>query len=236
MSKQVLTDALIAAHGYDLSDTANAVTLEYGVDPIEATAFGDDTQKFMGGLKTVSMGAEGYWQATPDGVLFSRVGITGGVVTVAARGDAGDPAYSFEAMVGDYNPGGAIGERFGFSLSAAATARLFRGTVIARAAAQAAGNGVARNLGAVSADQQLHLALHVFSITGSGSVTVSVESDAANTFAGAETTRATFSALSDVGSEFVTVDGAITDTWWRPVFAFGGGATAASVLVVLGIQ
>lgn len=236
MGKQVLTDALVAAHGRDLSGTANSVALEYACDAIEGTAFGDDTRHFLPGLKSVSVGAEGFWDAEPDADLFSRIGLAGSVVTVAARGDAGDPAYSLRAMVGEYAPGGSIGERYGFTLSAAASSSLFRGIVAARAAAQAAGAGTARELGAVSATQRLFVAVHVFAVTGAGTVTVAIESDAANTFAGGETTRHTSAAFSAAGSEFAAIDGAISDAWFRPLFTFGGSATSASVLVVLGIQ
>ena len=235
MAKQVITDALIAAHGYDLSNTSNSVALEYGADAVADTCFGEGTRTAAGGLKTVSMGAEGYWQSAPDASLFSRVGVAGGVVTVAARGDTGDPAYSFAAMVGEYAPEGSVGEMFGFTMSAAAQNQLFRGTVLGRYLA-AASVGAPTQVGAIAAGQRLHASLHVFSITGSGSVTVGIESNAGGTFSGSETERHAFSAFSEPGSEYASVSATTTNTWWRPTFSFGGSATAASVLVVIGIQ
>ena len=241
MAKQVITDALIAAHGYDLSNTSNSVALEYGADAVADTCFGAGTRTAAGGLKTVSMGAEGYWQSAPDASLFSRVGVAGGVVTVAARGDTGDPAYSFAAMVGEYAPEGSVGEMFGFTVSAAAQDQLFRGTVLAEGLASGGGTGSWGSswlqLGSVSASQRAHIAVHVLSITGGGSVSAFAQSGPGNAPAPVDrTTQHAFGSIPAPGSAYASVAGPITDSWWRLLLTFEGGATAASVLAVIGIQ
>ena len=238
MAKQVITDARILVGGYDLSGTSNSVALEYGADAVPDTCFGAGTRTAAGGLKTVSMGAEGYWQSEPDASLFSSMGVAGNVVTVYPVPEA---AYSFQSMVGEYSPSGSIGEMYGFTMSAAAQNLLFRGSVFGQGTATAGGGGTWggswRNSGGVLAAQRAHISLHVLSVTGSGSVQFLLLSGPTSGATGGDvTTRHTFGGVSEPGSEYASVAGPVTDTWWRLFANFSGSATAADYVVIFGIQ
>jgi len=54
MAKVVLTNASITINSVDLSGRANSVELNYEVDSVEVTAFGDGGHNFTGGLQNVS--------------------------------------------------------------------------------------------------------------------------------------------------------------------------------------
>ena len=58
MAKIILTDATITVNSVALSSLANSVTLNYEMDSIEITAFGDAGHKFTGGLQNNSVEME----------------------------------------------------------------------------------------------------------------------------------------------------------------------------------
>jgi hypothetical protein len=55
MAVLALTDAVITIAGTAVQTKANSVSLNYEVDSIEVTAFGDTGHKFAGGLQNVSI-------------------------------------------------------------------------------------------------------------------------------------------------------------------------------------
>jgi hypothetical protein len=55
MAVLALTDAVITINGIAVTSKANSVTLNYEVDSIEVTAFGDTGHKFAGGLQNNSL-------------------------------------------------------------------------------------------------------------------------------------------------------------------------------------
>jgi hypothetical protein len=72
------------------------------------------------------------------------------------------------------------------------------------------------------AGQYLYASLHVLSAAGtSPSITVSIESDADNTFS-TPTTVLTFSAATSVDGQIMRAAGPITDTWYRAKWAVSG--------------
>jgi hypothetical protein len=103
----------------------------------------------------------------------------------------------------------------------------------------ASGNGTARQIGAVASGKALYAALHVISSSGDGSQTldVEIESDSADDFTGSETSRITFSQVAtSVQSQWGSVDGAITDDWWRAKWTVGGtGSPEFDFVIALGI-
>lgn len=231
MASEIIRDQKIWFDGYDLTGFLNAVSMQYAAEALDETVIGDSARKFKGGLKTVSCGIEGLFDETPDGVLATVIGTQDKILTIGRSGSEGDPVFSFKSMAGQYSPRGAVGELFGFSLQAAATGKLVRGTLMENnSAAGATADGTARQLGAVSASQRLYAGLHVLNSDGSGDQTldVTIESDATNDFSGSETTRVTFSQVTDsVGGQWQELGGAVTDEWWRVSWAITGGGTPA---------
>lgn len=99
MAKIVLTDASITINSIALSDHANSVTLNYEVDSIEVTSFGDTGHKFAGGLQNVSCEIalmQDFAAASVEATVYGLVGTTTTVVikpTSAAVG-ATNPSYT----------------------------------------------------------------------------------------------------------------------------------------------
>ncbi len=239
MATQVLKDQKIWFDGYDLTGYANALALEYAVEALDETVLGLDTRKSKGGLKTVAAGVEGFFDATPDAALFSRIGAADKILSFGASATEGDAAYAFKAMAGSYNLNGAVGEMLGYSLDASSSGKLVRGTLVENnSAITATGNGAARQLGAVGAAQKLYAILHVLASSGSGNQTldITIRSDNASGFA-SPVTQITFDQVtSSVGAQWKEVSGAITDDYWRPTWTIGGtGSPSFDFVIILAI-
>ncbi len=77
MAKIVLTDAVITINSIVLSDHANSVTLNYEIDSVEVTAFGDGGHNFTGGLSNVSLDVElmqDFAAASTEATIYPLVG------------------------------------------------------------------------------------------------------------------------------------------------------------------
>jgi hypothetical protein len=99
MAKIVLTDASITINSVALSDHANSVTVNYEVDSIEVTSFGDTGHKFAGGLQNVSCEIvlmQDFATSSVEATVYGLVGTTTTVVikpTSAAVG-VSNPSYT----------------------------------------------------------------------------------------------------------------------------------------------
>jgi hypothetical protein len=92
MAQLVLTDAEIEINGVVLSDRANSVTLNYEVDSVEVTAFGDGGHKFTGGLQNISVEIsfhQDFAAANVEATIFPLVGTT---TTVSVKPVSSSPA------------------------------------------------------------------------------------------------------------------------------------------------
>lgn len=248
MAAFVLTDAKIWFDALDISGTSNNVNFEYAAEALDETTFGDDTRINRGGLKTVALGASGFFNeglvtegdGAYEGELFTQVGDQDVLISVAAEGgDAGETVYFFQAFQANYNPSGSVGEIFAFSVDASAgdSGKLIRGTILANLVAQgSSGSGSGFQVGAASSSQTIFAGLHVLQASGTApTLDINIESDATNSFSGAETTRFTFAQATGRTSEYLTLAGPITDPWWRIDFTIAGGTPSFDFLVNLGI-
>lgn len=239
MAKSVLTNCLIALGGYNLRCNTNQVAIAYDADAPECTTFCNDTHTYAeGGLKTAAISCGGFFEAPqPDLQLYTRIGATGVPITVCKSITPADVAYFQNAMAVQYNPNAQIGQLLGFSLATAAQDKLYRGTLMEyRTAISGNGTGTGRQLGAVTADQDIVCCLHVTKAGGSTpSLTVIVESDDNAGFTTA-TTRLTMAAATDLTAEIKLAAGAITDDYWRLRWTTSGSALDFDFIGSLAIQ
>lgn len=242
MAHKVLTDAKIWLAEYDLSGDMNAVAIDYGVNVVDDTMFGDTTEVGLGGVRQVALEASGHVEEASSGsgdALFTKLGATDIPLSVSPDGQtAGEVAYTFKALEASYNPNGEHGEAFAFTVSATGAGELVRGTIMVSPASAitATGNSTARQLGAVAADEKVYAALHVIAASGTTpTLDVVVQSDDAQAFTTA-TGRITFTQATGVTSEWLSADGAITDDWWRISYTLGGTNPSFTFLVVTGIK
>lgn len=237
--EHVLSGGLILFDGLDLSNSLNQVVLDHSADALDSTALGHTTRRRKGGLLTSVLGAAGFFEAAePDASLFAAAGAADKPVTVSYSQTPGNVAYFMKAMLGEYEPfGGGVGELAGFSLNAGVSSeRLVRGTLMELITSGATANGTGRQLGQVLAAQKMYAALHVLSVAGTTpSLTVTIQSDDNAGFT-TPTNRIVLSAATAVGSQFASVAGAITDTYWRAIWTISGTAPSFRFAVALGIQ
>lgn len=217
---------------YSMSGQSNVVGLDYGADLKDATTFDYTTHINLGGLKSAGFAVSGFWEGTPDGELFSNLGLNNVPCTFSpTTGADGQLAYMLNAISAEYSVGGAIGENAPFSIGGKGNT-LVRGTVMHNATRTATSTGVIRQLGAVSATQKLHAAIHVITASGTNpTLDVVVQSDNLEAF-GSPLSRITFAQKTAIGSEYSTLVGAITDDWYRVSYTIGGTGTPTFEFIV----
>jgi len=237
MAEQIVRDAKLWMDGVDLTADLSSIVLDYGAEVVENSTLGNSTRSRLGGLKTIGLSSEGYWNSTPDDKFFSSLGVADVPFSIGKTdGSDGTLAYTMKGIQGQYSPGGSIGEMFAFSVSAEATGDLIDGTIMHNAARTASGNGTARQLGAISAGQKLYAVMHVIAASGTTpTLDVIVESDDNESFTSG-VTRATFTQKVAIGSQWIEVDGPITDDWWRISYTIGGTTPSFTFVNILGIQ
>lgn len=242
----VLTNAQIFHDGFSFASDLNEYGLEFGVEEIEDTTFGDNTRSAEGGLETVEISYTGYYTAGTDSiedVLFNDVGVVDVPITVAAgTGSDGDVCYFTRYLYTSFSPinGVAVGDSH--QVAGAGVGRsepLLRGQFLHNATVTSDGQGTAVQVGSVASGEIAYAAIHVTDSSGDGSQTldVKIQSDDASGFS-SPTDQITFSQFTtSVGSDWGTASGSITDDWWRVDHTIGGtGSPSFDYVVVLGIK
>jgi hypothetical protein len=133
MAVLVLTNAYISVNSVVLSDHGNNVTVNYEVDQIEVTAFGDGGHKFTGGLQNNSIEMtlnQDFAASNVEATIYPLVGTTTTVIIKpnGATTGATNPSYTItNAYLAAHTPvAGAVGEL-------AQTSLTFTGGTIAKA-------------------------------------------------------------------------------------------------------
>ena len=244
MAEQAFNDVQFIAGSFDFSGHGNSMELTYGAELIEATPFNLGFHNRIPGYESFEGNLQGFLNdaTAVDEWLEANLGVRGEPLSVAPNvGTTGNLCYLTNIVNGTYNFGGPVGDpgTFTFEFSSGGpTVRLVRGFSLDKLNLTATVDGSGVDVGAVSATQTLYAALHCTRWGGTTtSVDVLIESDAGDTWAGAETTRFTFAQLTDIGSEWMSLGpGAITDTWYRATFTVAGAAPDVDVFVSLGIK
>lgn len=183
----------------------------------------------IAGLRSATFSAELMASMTdlgPDATMWSNFANPDVPQSLSIGSADGSPTYFLRGMATSYVPlQGAPGELAMASVSGqSSTGPLVRGLRIhpPSAVRTTTGNGTSWQLGAVSASQTMHVALHVLERTGTASMTLSVQSDD-NAGMTSPTNRITsFTAATARGHQWRTAAGAITDNWWRAVYTITG--------------
>lgn len=240
----VLTDARPYYGSVDFVTWSNKVELGAEWEDLDMTTFASGGAKERtGGLADSSATLEGFWDAgdnsKPDDVLFANGGTyTQPLTLCATSGAAGTLAYLTKVMECSYKPGGDIGKLLSFSVEWKGNQPLARGQIMHPngTARTTTGTGTGFQVGAVTAAQRMYANLHVFSISGTSTptITVKLQSSVDNTFA-SPTDRITFTAATALGGQASSVLGAITDQWWRAQWTISGTTPSFLFAVSAGI-
>lgn len=232
-SVQLLQDCRAYLDEFDLSGQANRLGTNGKANMLEKTTFASaGWREWTPGLNNSKLDLQTYLSESLTGT-----GLDAGTESVVCSFIVDDAEFSVgycvsgvSASLGREAP---VGNLFMQPVTIEGSGPMFRGELLfPKAAKTSAGNGSSRELGAVDATEKVFANLHVFAIAG-GSVTVTVESDTATEFP-STATQLSFAAASAVGSETVSAEGAVTDTWWRVVWT--QTASSATFAVVVGIQ
>lgn len=242
MGTLILTEPEVLLGGVDLRPQANSLELAYEAQTHDVTTFGSGgTRIHKGGLFVLSGDVGGFADdAALGSTVWDKVGGGPHVFSATEDGTDGAAGYAFRSVLTSRTtPSGSVGDpdTLGLSLSGQSGNPLVRGTVMhERSAEGASGNGVARQLGSVGADQRAYGALHVVSASGTApTLDVVVESDDASGFA-SPVTQLTFAQATGQAAEWTSKAGSIADTWWRVSWTIGGTTPSFTFFVLVAIQ
>lgn len=241
MSAIVVTDAILFAGEFDLSGHLNSVNADVEFAEKDQTVFGDGASNFLAGLQSWSVAYEGFLDYAADAsdeAVAALNGTSGIPLTISATRADGDVAYLGRGFKPGLTRSTQVGEiaKLTGNFTASSGEGLVRGELLVpKAAKTATGTGTGQQLGAVAAGESVYAALHVFSASGtSPTLNVTVESDDNSGFTSA-TTRLTFTQATAAGSQWQSLAGAITDTYWRVRFTIGGTSPSFTIAVAVGV-
>lgn len=243
MAKMVLLDVRLFAGGVDLSGSGNQIELDEESEAKAVTNWrSGGARELLAGLSEVNISAEGQLeQEVEEAIWAERRTLEPWTAGPTSDSDlaAGNLLYMTRALRTRTTFLGAVGDVSPWSATAKGTWPLVRGLSAHPSGVPrtATGDGTALNLGAVAENQHLYANLHVISIAGTAtpSITVDIESDGAADFA-SPTARGSFAAASAIGGQAIRIAGPITDTWWRVGWNISGTDPSFLFLSSLGIE
>jgi len=239
----VYTDVQAFWGEYDLSSEANNFAGNQIVEIKESRAFDQLTVKRDPGLFDFNATLAGVSDGTSNAlnnIIFDS-GIGGqrpfSIHTASNPGAVGGPSRFGDAI----HAGGDIvatqGELAEWSMNLAGDSALLNGQILAIGTKTSTGDGAGVQVGAVAAGQSVYAVLHCTASTGT--IDVVIESDAGDTWAGAETTRFTFTQVATGVPTYeflkLTPAAGITDTWWRATWV-SASTPSHAISVSLGIR
>ena len=232
LNPTVLFDARIYYASLDATGFSNKIELAATVDDEDKTNFASGGWKErVGGLADTTATASMFWQATdltfPDDVLWAQLGTSTQPLTVApTSGAVNTLCYLTRTLESQYKIGADVGKLLMAEATWGGNQALARGLILhpQGTARTSSGNGTGVQFTAgPTVAQRMYANLHVLSIAGTASptLTVTIQSSVDNTFA-SPTTRISFTAATALGGQAASVLGAVTDTWWRAVWTISG--------------
>lgn len=225
MASLVLKDCIYWVDQYDLTTDINQHSLTADLDTPEATTFGNSSKVYRPGLLDGTMTHNGYFDsdgsAESDDALFSNTTLIETVTPATAT--EGDVAWLVQGIQGSYVPWeGSVGDMAGFTVTGQGNITMTSGVILhPKTARTSSSNTTGVNVGSIAAGGTAYAALHVFSGTAS-TLDVIIQSDSTGGF-GTPTNQITFTQATGATSEWASVAGAVTDTWWRVNYTVGGG-------------
>lgn len=245
MSAQVITDVGIYVNQFDLSAFAAMIDDTASADsPDMNNCAGGGYGHLLAGLAASRLNIAGIQDYTTLGPHSAFAGAIRGrqdVVSILPNtltAVAGSPAFMFRGILGDYaSPQGAVGDTARWAARWRGDNALATGVLGAPLATRSTTlTGTAIQLGAVGlnpagATERLFASLHITATTGTN-LAVTIQSDNAVGFP-SPATAATFSTVSAVGSQYLSIPGPMTDDWFRVNATIGSGSF--TYLVIMGV-
>lgn len=240
----VQTNVRTFVGGADLTSRSNRIEWAAEVEDKPTTNYGSaGWNERMGGLGEFAVVGGGQWEAGDltkvDDVSFAAMGAANAITTCPSGAAVGAVAWLGNTIGEKYNCGGQVGDVAPWTLEAPGTWPPSRGVVLhdPGTARTTTGNGTGVQYVAASSAQFLYATLHVLSVAGTATptITVKVHSNVDNTF-GAPTDRITFTAATAIGGQISRLAGPITDTWYRVTWTISGTNPSFLFLASVGIK
>ncbi len=238
------TGATVWVGAADVSARTNDITVDATIKDLDATTFvNSGWETHVGGLGSAKFDLKGFWDADstgqlPDDLFFGEIGTGGIPITVTPQGaTVGNVAYLSTVMQPSYKFGAKVGDLLTFETSKIADAKLVRGQVANVTAKTSTGTTTGLNLTAPTATQRVHCSVHVLTVSGTGSptLTVAVQGDTSNAFA-APSTIVTGSAITAVGSQYLKgAVGVTSNTWYRLSLTISGSSPSFLLYAAIGV-
>lgn len=250
MAKGTLKNVRLFMGGCDMTGQSNKIELSGEYEEKDATCWPvADAQtriakEILAGLFSAKVPASGFWSAgdlsmVDDELWASRGGHIGW--TVGPSGSvAGSLAYLLTAAETSYQLFGQVGDVAPWQASMTGHGWLARGQFLNApgTALTATGTGTVVDLGAGVADgRRLHAALHVLSVAGTSTPTITAKVQSASTsgFTG-PTDRISFDAATDISGQYEILAGPITDQFFRLSWSVSGSSPSFLVAASVGID
>jgi hypothetical protein len=246
MAHLVVTSARVIAGSIDISGDLNQVSLTHQAPDKPDTSFGSTAITRLPGLLESGIDMQGFYDAGTGEIDplagFSAVGAAAATpVTVIPEGCSlgaytggtvlTKRAFFLNARVLSAVPGLTIGEVAGFSVNGKSTGPLVAGPLMVAGQVSTTGGSDYKLYQAVASGQKMYIAVHVLS--GSGSLDVQLLSD--DTVGFGSFTSQYAKSFAAAGSDFASVDGPITDTYWQFYYTVNSGGPFV-VVASIGVQ
>jgi len=244
MAVDFYKDMSVCVGSIEVAGHAKSANLQTTVAPLDTTPLSTTGwTTLIGGMKSGVVDLTLMADFADDGLdetLWSLLGVAAVPKSFIRGTTAGSLAYLTRVVPLSYTPiEGDVGALAGARLSGqSSTGPVIRGKLLhpGGTARTSSGAGTALQLGALSSTQRLYAALHVLSVSGTSTptLTVTVQSDNAEGFPSA-TARISFTGATAKSYQWGSVDGAVTDDWWRVSWTISGTDPSFLFAVTAGI-
>jgi len=238
----ILKDCRIFAGAAHLSGQSNRIELSAECTSEDTTNFlSDGWEECQGGIANFKIVGGGQWHASDassvDYSRWSALGVPEAWSVAPATVAPGDRVYVGKADQSKYTFLGDVGKVAPWTVDAEGSSPLVRGRSLHNytTARTATGSGTAVENTAVASNQALYCALHVLSVSGTGSPTLTVRVQSDTVGFGSATTVQTFTAATGLTNQFARVAGPITDTWFRADWTISGTNPSFLFVVTIGV-
>lgn len=247
MAAHVLKNVRLFTAGLDLTGTTNKVEIQKKVEAKVCTTFGSYDvasgqvwEEYIGGMAGAAMsggGPDAFGVGLTNEVVSGGVGVVGAWTAMPHTADVGAVAHLTYALEGEVTLLGQLGDVAPWSGNWVSSAPMPRGVVLhpPGTARTSTGNGTAVEHVAVGATQRLYASLHVLSVSGSGSPTLTVKVQSDTSGFPSATDQITFDAATAVGGQWKSVAGPITDTFYRVSWTISGSSPSFLFVCAVGV-
>lgn len=231
--------------GYDLSGVSSNFGTERTIEDEKFTCFPDPTVtaptgifvKRLPGVESAQIQNTGYLDTTIN-LPAVEAAIPGSPISSKGDGRAlGDGVLLFSGKSGSFNYGGEVGKVIPFSASILSDGPVVYGSLFEFGNKTATGNGTSRTMPAVTAGKSLYIHVHVTSVSGTSSPTLTLiyERSANGTYSDAVTVH-TFTAFTAIGAQRAIKTSAISDLNHRFRWTVSGTDPIFQVRLAAGVR